>query len=143
MFKTFLFGSLALLGWSHCRAQGVADLPDSLAASSRIFHFTINNDSLYQQLKVSRYDDHSIRFDLYVHVRDATWSDDTLRLDGVLKWSGTYGVATTAPDSGKEETIFDEWCFSGPQIEICIHGRTLETATINYLAPAPIRMERR
>lgn len=136
------FGLWVLILGSICTAQVVpTDLPESLLPA-RHFHFFIETDSLYQHLEVARYDSKCIWFDLAVCVKDATWEEDTLRADGILCWSGTYGPVTEDP-SGNMLFLYDEWCYSGQQLEVCLHGHDAKEATVTWLAPSSARMRRK
>ena len=138
-----LLGFLGLLIWSNCSAQeNDSFLPDSLAVGSGSIEFLINTDSLYQRLTVSRSDHKSIFFDLAVCVKGASWREDTLKADGILSSSGTHGPVTEGKDGGML-FHYDEWCYSGEQLQICIHGNAVREATITWLSPSPARMSRR
>ncbi|MBL0129184.1 MAG: hypothetical protein IPP83_17450 [Flavobacteriales bacterium] len=138
-----LLGFLGLLLWSNCSAQeNDGYLPDSLAVGSGSIQFLLNTDSLYQRLTVSRSDHKSIFFDLAVCIKEAAWREDTLKADGTLSWSGTYGPATEGKN-GDMQFHYAEWCYSGEQLEICLHGNEVNKATIKWLAPSPSRMSRR
>ena len=142
--KVLFIGVQTCCVWAQCHAQELSptDLPDSLAVGSRSFLFLVDTDTLYQKLEVYRSDAKSIHFDLAVVVKDATWQEDTLRSDGVLFWSGSYGPVVV--DSlGTTQWLLDEWCFSGKQIEICLRNHAVRQATIRYLAPTAERMDRR
>ena len=138
-----ILGFLGLLLLSHCCAQkNDGYLPDSLAVGSGSIQFLINTDSLYQQLTVLRSNHKSIFFDLAVCVKGATWREDTLKADGILSWSGAYGPVTE-DKAGGMLFHYDEWCYSGEQLEICLHGNAVREATITWLAPSSARMSRR
>ena len=142
MDRSWFFGIWGLILGSGCSAQETATfLPDSLVPA-RHFHFFIENDSLYQNLEVIHFGPKSIWYDLAVCIKDATWAEDTLRANGILSWSGTYGPVSE-DDNGTMRMQPSEWCYSGDQLEICLYEHDAREATVTWLAPSSTRMRRK